>query len=248
MIHQTTTILQAILRWVWQCTLVFVAGSLLLVVVYRFILPPVTPLMMIRMIEGILEGKPVGIQYAPVRIEDVSPYFLRAVIAAEDGRFLTHTGIDWDAVEEARRRNERAKARAEARRKRGKAANQRLYGASTISMQTAKNTFLPHGRTYIRKAFEAYFTYLIEFIWGKRRILEVYANIVELGSGIYGVEAAAQMYFRKSARQLTQYEAALLAAILPDPRRRNPERPTAYLLRRAATIQARMVGVALPAQ
>jgi monofunctional biosynthetic peptidoglycan transglycosylase len=113
-------------------------------------------------------------------------------------------------------------------------------------MQTAKNAFLFPSRTYIRKAFEAYFTYLIEFIWGKRRILEVYLNVIEMGSGVYGVEAASQRYFGKSAAQLSQREAALIASVLPNPRKWSPAKPSDYIQRKASTIQARMAGVALP--
>jgi monofunctional biosynthetic peptidoglycan transglycosylase len=164
------------------------------------------------------------------------------VIASEDARFLAHTGIDWDAVQEAQKRNERTERLAA----QGKIKRKRLYGASTITMQTAKNAFLFPSRTYIRKAFEAYFTYLIEFIWGKRRILEVYLNVIEMGSGVYGVEAASQRYFGKSAAQLSQREAALIASVLPNPRKWSPAKPSAYIQRKASTIQARMAGVALP--
>jgi monofunctional biosynthetic peptidoglycan transglycosylase len=238
--------LKKILGWLLKCAAVFVISSVAVVIAYKFVPPPATPLMLIRIVEGALEGRWVGVTKTWMPIDEVSPYLLRAVMAAEDARFLAHNGIDWEAVEEAQRRNDRAKARAEARSKRGKTARLRLYGASTITMQTAKNVFLFPARNYVRKAFEAYFTYLIEFIWGKRRILEMYVNEIEMGDGIYGVEAASQAYFKKSAAKLTQYEAALIAAILPDPRHRSPARPTAYLQRRAATIQARMIGIALP--
>jgi monofunctional biosynthetic peptidoglycan transglycosylase len=238
--------LKKIFVWFLKLTAAFMLGSLAIVLLYKFIPPPATPLMLLRVVEGALEGRWVGITNAWMPLDEISPNLQRAVIASEDSRFLTHGGIDWDAVEEAKRRNERAETRAEARRKRGKPARTKLYGASTITMQTAKNVFLFPARNYIRKAFEVYFTYLIEFIWGKRRILEMYLNEIEMGDGIYGAEAASQAYFKKPARKLTQYEAALIAAVLPDPRRRSPARPTAYLQRRAATIQAQMVGMTLP--
>jgi monofunctional biosynthetic peptidoglycan transglycosylase len=198
--------------------------------------------MVIRLIEGGLEGKWVGVDKTWVPLEAISPAVQRAVITSEDARFLTHTGIDWDAVQEAQKRNERTERLAA----QGKIKRKRLYGASTITMQTAKNAFLFPSRTYIRKAFEAYFTYLIEFIWGKRRILEVYLNVIEMGSGVYGVEAASQRYFGKSAAQLSQREAALIASVLPNPRKWSPAKPSDYIQRKASTIQARMAGVALP--
>jgi monofunctional glycosyltransferase len=261
--------------WLLKLVAGFVAASVLLALLYRFVPPPLTPLMVIRLFEGALESGSAGasastsdastdgsagsassagddnwwrIQHTWVPLEDISPNLQRAVIASEDARFLDHTGIDWNAIGEASRRNERAQQRAEERRKRGKTARPKLYGASTISMQTAKNVFLPPSRNYVRKAFEAYFTWLIELCWGKRRILEVYLNMIEMGKGIYGAEAAAQAYFGKSAARLSQSEAALITAALPDPRHRSPSKPSAYLQRRAARIQARMVGVALPQQ
>jgi monofunctional biosynthetic peptidoglycan transglycosylase len=121
----------------------------------------------------------------------------------------------------------------------------RLIGASTISMQTSKNVFLWPGRNYVRKALEAYFTVLIEAIWGKKRILEVYVNSIEWGNGIYGVEAASQEYFNKSAADLTKNEAALLAAVLPNPRKWSAGKPSPYIKKRARSIQGRM-GVAIP--
>lgn len=233
--------LKKIILWLFKILLLCVAVSVLIVVLYRFIPPPITPLMVIRQVEGIFSGKSVGFQYSWIPIEQVSPSLLRAVIAAEDGKFLSHSGINWDAVAEARRRNEQNAARAA---RRGK--QPRIYGASTITMQTAKNVFLPPSRNYIRKALEAYFTYLIEFVWGKRRILEVYVNVIEMGNGIYGAEAAARSWYGKSASALLPAEATAIAAILPDPRRRSPLKQTAYLQRRVAAIQSRMSGIALP--
>jgi monofunctional biosynthetic peptidoglycan transglycosylase len=158
---------------------------------------------------------------------------VRALIAAEDARFLQHYGFDWRAIEQARRRNQQLRGR-------------RLYGASTISMQTAKNAFLLPARNYLRKALEAYFTLLIETFWGKRRILEVYANIIEWGEGIYGAEAAARRYFGISARSLAPRQAALLAAVLPNPRRWSPAAPSPYIQRRSAWIRARMEAIPTP--
>lgn len=239
---KSPSLFRKIFGFLLKLTLSFFVASFLLVVVTRFVPIFITPLMVIRLVEGALEGKWVGIDKTWVPIESISPTILRAVIASEDARFLTHGGIDWEAVQEAQRRNERTERLAA----QGKIRKKRLYGASTISMQTAKNAFLFPSRTYLRKALEAYFTYLMEFVWGKRRILEMYVNIIEMGSGIYGVEAASQRYFGKSATQLNAREAALIAAVLPNPRKWSPAKPSGYIQRKASTIQARMSGVALP--
>jgi monofunctional biosynthetic peptidoglycan transglycosylase len=175
----------------------------------------------------------VGIEKRWVPYEEISPSFIRAVVSGEDARFMRHDGVDWKAVEAAQRYNALHRGR-------------RTHGASTITMQTAKNTFLWHGRNYVRKGLEMYYTFLIEKLWGKRRILEVYANIVEMGDGVYGVEAAAQRYFGKSAAALSKTEAARIAAVLPNPRRWTPAAPTAYIQGRVNFIMGRMNGVAIP--
>ncbi len=209
------------------------ALSLVWVLLYAVVPPPVTPLMLQRLLEGLTRGQWVGIDYRWRPASEISPALFRALVAAEDARFTRHFGFDWRAIEHARRRNERLRGR-------------RLYGASTISMQTAKNAFLLPSRTYVRKAVEAYFTVLIETFWGKKRIVEVYANIVEWGSGIYGAEAAAQRFFGISARQLTPRQASLLAAVLPNPRRWSPTLPSPFIQRRSAWVRARMAVIALP--
>lgn len=198
--------------------------------------------MIIRLVEGMFAGTWVGIRASWVPLDAVALSVQKAVIAAEDARFLSHHGVDWEAVREAQRRNERMERLA----CQGKIKNRRVYGASTITMQTVKNAFLVPSRTYLRKALEVYFAYLVEWIWGKRRILEVYLNIIEMGSGLYGIEAAAQHYFGKPAIALNQREAALIAAILPNPRRWSPARPSRYIQRKAARIQSSMSDVALP--
>jgi monofunctional biosynthetic peptidoglycan transglycosylase len=146
---------------------------------------------------------------------------------------MSHDGFDMRALKAARRYNEIHKGK-------------KKRGASTITMQTAKNTFLYHGRNYLRKGLEAYFTVLIEAVWGKKRILEVYANVIEWGYGIYGVNAAAQFYFGKDASSLTKNEAALLAAVVPNPRRWDAGHPTPYIQRRANWVMGRMNSVAIP--
>lgn len=216
-----------------RLTITFFMLTVTSVFIMKVLPIPVTPVMIGRVFEGLFEGKFVGINKSWRSYEDISPWAFRAFISGEDGRFMRHNGIDWRAVKVARRYNEIHKGR-------------KTRGASTVTMQTAKNAFLCHSRNYLRKALEVYFTFLIEPIWGKKRILEVYANIVEFGEGIYGVEAASQEFFNKSADKLTKREAALLAAVLPNPHRWSPARPTNYLLGRVAFIRGRMGGIALP--
>lgn len=166
-----------------------------------------------------------------MKLENISDNLVMAVLSSEDSRFLDHNGFDMVEIRNAV--NER---------KSGKS----VRGASTISQQTAKNVFLTPSRTMFRKALEAYFTVLIEKIWGKRRIMEVYLNVVELGKGIYGAEAAAQYYYKVPASKLSAKESAMLAACLPSPLKRNPTRPTDYLRQRSAKIQSLMRKVARP--
>src|SRR5437868_6927353 len=190
----------------------------LLVVVYRFVPVPLTPLMVLRQIEG------EGLEKQWVEYDAISPNLRRAVLASEDARFCIHHGFDWTEIDAALSDYQ---------------SGERLRGASTITQQTAKNLFLWPGGL-LRKFIEIYPTVLLELLWPKRRILETYLNIVEWGPGIYGAEAASQDYFRRPARLLTVPEAALLAAVLPNPRRWSPVKPTEYIRSRAATIQARM--------
>ncbi len=206
---------------------------MIIVVLYKFITPPITPLMIIRVIEGLKKGEIVSINHRNVNYEDISEHFFRAVILAEDARFFKHSGIDWKAVESAQKYNEQKKGK-------------KLRGASTISMQTAKNTFLWHDRNYFRKALEFYFTYLIEIIWGKKRILEVYTNIIELGNGIYGIAFASEFYFNISQSDLSKRQSALIVAVIPNPRRWSPAKPTKYIEKRVNFIQSRMNAIALP--
>lgn len=219
-----------ILFW---CVVSFFIYSILIVVLYKFVSPPVTPVMIIRVFEGLYEGKLVGITYTWKSYNDISPNMFRAVISGEDARFMRHEGIDWKAVRTAQRYNEIHKGK-------------KKHGASTITMQTAKNAFLWHGRNYVRKGLEVYFTYLIEFVWGKKRIAEVYVNIVEFGDGIYGVESASQEFFKKPAKDLTRRQAALLAAVLPNPHRWSPAGPSKFIESRVKFIQGRMNSVQIP--
>ena len=198
--------------------IVLLAPSALLLV-YRFLPVPITPLMVIRLLQG------EGLHKAWVPLEAIAPALPYAVIAAEDNRFCEHAGFDWRELEG---QIDRLRAGGRAR------------GASTITMQTAKNLFRWPGRDLVRKALEAWFTPQIELLWPKRRIIGVYLNIAEFGPGIYGAEAAARTYFGKSAGELGKGEAALLAAVLPSPRSWSPARPTKYLQRRARTIRTRI--------
>ena len=190
-------------------------------IVYRFAPPPITPLMIVR----ILQGEKLRKAWVPLR--RISPSLVRAVIASEDAKFCRHSGFDWVAIGEAWRDLRHGR---------------RLRGASTITMQTAKNLLLLPNRTFLRKGIEAYLTVLLESMWSKRRIVEVYLNVVEWGHGVYGAEMAARIHFAKSAASLSPREAALLAAVLPNPTGWSAARPTDYVAARAATISAHAQG------
>jgi len=189
------------------------------VVVYRFAPPPITILMIERMIEG------HGLDHRWVPLSRISPNMVRAVVASEDARFCSHHGFDFNAIDKAIQHNEKKPGR--------------IRGGSTISQQTAKNVFLWPQRSWVRKGAEAWFTVLIEAIWGKRRIMEVYLNTVEMGPGLYGVEAASQRYFHTDAADLSDAQASRLAAILPDPLKWKAADPGPYVARRTGRIDAR---------
>jgi monofunctional biosynthetic peptidoglycan transglycosylase len=183
--------------------------------------------------------------------ERIAANLKRAVIASEDGSFVDHGGVDWDAIEKAWERNERAEARAEALSRRAQARQGRpvvpkIVGGSTITQQLAKNLFLSGERTLVRKAQELVLTLMLEALLSKQRILEIYLNSVEWGEGVFGAEAAAQHYYRKSAARLSPYEAARLAVMLPRPRFFEKRAQSAYLAARAQTITVRMNAVVLP--
>lgn len=214
----------------------FVALSLIVVSIFSFVPVPGTPLIGIRAVEAGFKGRPIRVAKDWVAIDMMPSSILRAAIASEDFRFVEHSGFDFDAIRKAMKANERAE-----RQGRGK-----IRGASTISQQTAKNVFLWPGRTWVRKGLEAWLTILIEATWSKRRILEVYLNVIEFGDGIYGVEAASRHFFRKSAKNLTPAESALLIAVLPNPRRFRVDHPTAYVRYRQAAILRRLSYVDVP--
>ncbi|MEN3951176.1 monofunctional biosynthetic peptidoglycan transglycosylase [Iodidimonas sp. SYSU 1G8] len=193
-----------------------------ILLIYRFVPPPGTPLMVIRLVQG------YGIDKDWTGIERISSNLQRAVLASEDAKFCNHNGFDWVSLKESLEKLEQG---------------ERSRGASTITMQTAKNLFLWPGRSFIRKGIEAYLTVWIELLWPKQRTLEVYLNIAEWGKGIYGAEAAARHYFGVPASALTARQSALLAVSLPSPLRSNPAKPTGYLSSRAGVIQGRMNSV-----
>ena len=205
-----------VLSWIVKAILLFVAASLVLAVLYRFVPVPVTATM-------VMDGNGITKDWEPLL--DIDRNLVRAVIAAEDGKFCSHDGFDREAIENAMKRN---------------AQGGRIRGGSTISQQTAKNVFLWQGGGYFRKGLEAWFTFLIERIWGKRRIMEVYLNVAETGIGTYGAEAGSQRYFGHSAASLTPLEAARMAAALPLPKERSVKNPRGWLARHGNTISARI--------
>lgn len=202
--------------WLLKAVLAFVLLSLALVILFRFVPVPVTATML-------MDGRGITKDWEP--LSDIDRNLVRAVIASEDGKFCRHDGFDREAIEQAMRRN---------------AQGGRIRGGSTISQQTAKNVFLWQGGGYFRKGLEAWFTFLIEKLWGKRRIMEVYLNVAETGIGTYGAEAGAQRYFGHSATRLSPSEAGRMAAALPLPKERSVTNPSGWLRRHGNRITARI--------
>jgi len=200
--------------------------SIASVILFRWLPVPVTPLMLMQCVKQAFDDKrDVRLKKDWVSLDEISPDLQLAVVCAEDQNFLEHYGFDLDAIEKALKHNKNHK---------------RKRGASTISQQTAKNVFLYDGRNWIRKGLEVYFTFLIELTWNKERIMEVYLNVIEFGDGIYGAEAASQHFFKASAKDLTRNEAALLAAVLPAPRKYSAKAPGSYIKKRQAWILSQM--------
>ncbi len=215
-----------IFRILWKTAAWFFGLSLFLVVFFRFIPLPVTPLMLIRCGEQLFDGKPLRLKHDWVSIDKISKNLPLAVVCSEDQNFMNHSGFDMEAIERSIDAS--------------KKGNRRLRGASTISQQTAKNVFLWPGRSWIRKGFEVYFTVLIEFVWSKERIMEVYLNSIEMGNGIYGAEAAARFYWNTNAQNLSRTQAATIAAILPNPRKYSANPPGPYVQERIGWIVGQM--------
>lgn len=222
-----------LLGWAWRLAAALVALSVLPVVGLRWIPPPTSSVMLQDRLAQVVRGeRRPPLRYRWVGWREIAPSMRLAVVAAEDQKFPAHRGFDLesiaDAVEDA-------------------AGGGRLRGASTISQQVARNLFLWQGRSWLRKGLEAYFTALLELLWPKRRILEVYLNVVEFGERTYGVGAASQAFFGRSPGRLTASEAALLAAVLPNPARLHARNPSAYVRQRAAWIETQMARLGGPA-
>ncbi|MCB0438636.1 MAG: monofunctional biosynthetic peptidoglycan transglycosylase [Mangrovimonas sp.] len=217
--------LKKFFRFLFKTVLWFVVVSIALVVLFRWVPVPATPLMAIRYFEQKKEDKNRVFKHDWVPLEKISKNLQLAVICSEDQNFVIHNGFDMKAIEKAMEHNKKGK---------------KVRGASTISQQTAKNVFLWPQRSWLRKGLETYFTFLIELIWPKERIMEVYLNSIEMGNGIYGAEAASQYWFKKSASKLLPSEAAAIAAILPKPLSYKAKPPTSYIQSRIAWILKQM--------
>jgi monofunctional biosynthetic peptidoglycan transglycosylase len=213
--------LKKTLKVIKKLIIAFFVLSIVSVILFRFVPVPVTPLMISRSIENDFTKW----KHNWVPIEEISPNLQVAVIASEDQNFLNHNGFDFKAIEKAVEHNKKSK---------------RIRGASTISQQVAKNVFLWQGRSWVRKGLEVYFTFLIELFWSKERIIEVYLNSIEMGDGIYGAEAASQYWYQKSAKNLSNREAAGIAAILPNPRKFKARNSSNYIERRKDHIVRQM--------
>lgn len=229
-----STVWKTLVMMLWRSVVIATIGGIGCVIVLRWIPPAVTPLMVWRLAEAPFSKYGGGLSYRWTNLENISPWVQRGVISSEDRAFWTHKGVDWRAVDHAKRVNP-------GRIRRGRPP----LGASTITMQTARSVFLVPSKTMFRKALEVGIAYVIEVVWGKHRILEMYLNVAEWGDGIYGIEAASQHYFGKSAATLTRDEAARLVAVLPNPRRFHANKPSPYINRRTSTISKGMGGVRL---
>jgi monofunctional biosynthetic peptidoglycan transglycosylase len=222
-------ILSKIWKWTKRLVAAFFILSILSTILFRFIPVPVTPLMIIRCTEQVFSGEAPKLKKDWVPLKDMSSNLVLAVISSEDQKFAEHFGFDFEAIEKVAKQNIKLQ-------KRGKP----IKGGSTISQQCAKNVYLFPQRSYIRKALEVYFTFLIEIFWSKKRIMEVYLNVIEMGDGIYGAQAASKIYFKKDAKNLTAAEAALIAAVLPNPRKWNAGKPTGFINKRKNWILRQM--------
>jgi monofunctional biosynthetic peptidoglycan transglycosylase len=214
------SLLQRIWRFTWKTFLILFIAQFIYIIALKWINPPVT----ITQLSSWISGD--GLKRDYVDYDEMSSQVKLAVISSEDQIFPDHDGFDWKSIEKAMKYNQKKPGR--------------IRGASTISQQTAKNVFLWQGRDWIRKGLEAYFTKMIEWIWGKRRILEVYLNVIEMGKGIYGVEAASQAYFKKPAKNLSRQQAAMIAACLPNPKKFTVKPPAAYVVVKSGWIVRQM--------
>lgn len=208
-------------KWVRNIIICLFLFSILQVLIFKFVPIYYTPYMVSNNISQLFTEGKIDCEHTWVSLDQISQKLPLAVIASEDNLFMDHSGFDFKQIEKAQDEAEKGK---------------RVRGASTITQQTAKNAFLWHGKSYIRKGLEAYYTVLIELIWGKKRIMEVYLNSIEMGQNIYGAEAVAQKHFKKPASKLTAGECALIAATLPNPKRFNSAKPSNYILKRKTKI------------
>ena len=208
-------IFRSLWKWTKRIVLAFFVLSIASVIFFRFVPVPVTPLMLLRCVDQKIKGEPMKLDKTWESLDNISPNLPLAVFCSEDQDFFNHHGFDWSAIKDAWKQDQHSKHK---------------RGASTISQQTAKNVFTSCRRTWIRKGVESYFTVLTELFWSKKRIMEVYLNIVELGKGIYGAEAASEFYYHKHAKDISRSEAAALASILPDPLKWSPTKPGPYLV------------------
>ena len=209
-----------ILRKAWRIFILLFLLQLFYIVILRWVNPPITVTQFVSWVSG------HGLKRDYVSRSKISPNARLAVIASEDQRFADHEGFDWKSIRKAMAYNKRKPGR--------------LRGGSTISQQVAKNVFLWQGRSWVRKGLETYFTFMIELLWGKKRIMEVYLNVIETGDGIFGVEMASRIYFKKHAKDLTRQEAAMIAACLPSPKRIRVSPPSRFTKARAGSIQRQM--------
>jgi monofunctional glycosyltransferase len=216
-----------VLKKVWRILvrtfMILFVAQLIYIILLRWMDPPVTTIQLGSWISG------DGMKRDYVSFDEISPYAGLAVIAAEDQLFVEHNGFDWKSIEKALKHN--------------KKKTKRIRGASTISQQVAKNVFLWNGRSWFRKGLEVYFTFMIELIWGKQRILEVYLNVAEMGKGIFGIEAASRTYFKKGAKKLTRREAAMIAACLPSPKKYTVKPISSAVKRRYPWVEKQMLNI-----
>lgn len=207
-------------RWTKKIFLILFIAQFVYIIILKWVNPPVTITQLVSWVSG------HGLKRDYVSRSEMSPNIKLAVIASEDQLFAEHSGFDWKSIKKARDHNEKNP--------------EKVRGASTISQQVAKNVFLWQGRDWIRKGLEVYFTYMIELVWGKERILEVYLNVIEMGDGIFGIEKASNIYFNKSAANLNRQEAAMIAACLPSPKRIKVKPPSSYTINRSRRIMQQM--------
>lgn len=212
-------------KWLFRILAFFFASTILVAFAYKFLPVYVTPLMCIRAVQQVKADEDIVWHHTWTPIEEITPNLPRAVIASEDNLFMKHHGLDFEAIKKARKEN---------------LTRKRPRGASTISQQTAKNVFLWPKSSMFRKGLEVYFTYLIEFLWGKERIMEIYLNSIEMGKGIYGAEAVAKYHFNTTASKLSWNQCALIAASLPNPIKFNSAKPSAYMYKRQGQISSLM--------